>query len=301
MADEHFFGGDHTETKLSCLRQYLTAYSVALQNKGFARIYVDAFAGTGSRAEVRGALPILGTHENTVVTTEGSAAIAMGIEPAFHHIALIEQDATKAMALKKFVETRGTSKVRIREGDANEIVKHICRRTEWHRPSLGIPNGIRGVIFLDPYGMEVEWSTVEAIAATKALDCWYFFPLAGLYRNAPHDPLGLDQSKIAALNRVLGTQEWRDDWYSRPGVQYDLLGAYEPSERRNVDVDAIEDYVRRRLATIFQGAVLPPLRIKNAGGAPLASLFFAVSNPSGAAVGLASRIAGHILNAGISS
>jgi len=55
---------------------------------------------------------------------------------------------------------------------------------------------MRGVIFLDPYGMEVSWETVEAIARTEALDCWYFFPLSGLYRNAPKDPLKLDQSKI---------------------------------------------------------------------------------------------------------
>jgi three-Cys-motif partner protein len=35
----------------------------------------------------------------------------------------------------------------------------------------------RAVLFLDPYGMQVEWRTIEAIAATKAIDLWLLFPL----------------------------------------------------------------------------------------------------------------------------
>lgn len=300
MPDEHFFGGMHTETKLSCLRHYLSAFSTALSDKGFGRIYIDAFAGTGSRAEVRAALPMLGTDEATIVTTEGSAAIAMATTPSFHHIVLIEQDAVKAAALRRLASVSPSQPVRVREGDANRIVTHICERTAWRgRGTVG--NGIRGVIFLDPYGMEVNWTTVEAIAATEALDCWYFFPLAGLYRNAPRDPLKLDQTKINALNRVLGTSDWRTAWYESAAPQYDLLGELIASERRNVDVDAIEKYVGERLSSIFKGAVLPPLRIRNASGAPLASLFFAISNPAPAAVKLASKIAGHILKTGISS
>jgi three-Cys-motif partner protein len=301
MTGEHFFGGDHTEAKLKCLREYLTAFSTALRDKDFARIYIDAFAGTGTRAEVRAAFPIFGTEENTIVTTEGSAAIAMGTEPPFHHIALIEQDPTRASALKAFVTRDPPVPVRVRQGDANQIVKRICSTTAWRgRGTVG--KGIRGVIFLDPYGMEVEWSTVEAIGATEALDCWYFFPLAGLYRNAPHDPVKLDPSKIAALNRVLGTDDWRTAWYEMPPPEQDIFtDLFQRPERRVVDVDAIEAYVRARLSSVFKGAVLPPLRIRNASGAPLASLFFAISNPSPAAVGLASKIAGHILKRGISS
>ena len=39
-------------------------------------------------------------------------------------------------------------------------------------------------MFLDPYGMEVEWKTLQAVAATRAIDVWFLFPLAGLYRQA---------------------------------------------------------------------------------------------------------------------
>lgn len=296
MADtRHVFGSAETERKLGCLKQYLTAYSVALKSQNFRRMYIDAFAGTGSRTETKAALPFFGDGDiNAVeVTTKGSARIALETVPAFHSVVLIEQDANKVQALKSAIDEYPGARAHVREGDANEVVQRICRLYDWQR------DNIRGVIFLDPYGMEVSWETVEAIAETKALDCWYFFPLSGLYRNASRDPLALDEGKIASLTRVLGTDAWRRDWYEDPGEQFDLLGPVSAGERRSADVDRIESWVHDRLKTVFKGTVLKPLRLKHSNGAPMASLFFAVANPNGKAVGLASKIAGHILKAGI--
>lgn len=296
---DHMFGGAHTEAKLQCLREYLEAYSTALRNQDFARLYIDAFAGTGSRSEERPALPILGTHDPEIVTTQGSAHIALNTQPSFHHISLIEQDPAKIGALVATIERSGHPRAHARQGDANRIVKDICQKTAWRGPGT-VGRGIRGVIFLDPYGMEVEWNTVKAIAATEALDCWYFFPLSGLYRNAPRDPLKLDATKIESLNRLLGSDEWREALYDKPPPQETMFGMFDGAERR-VEIDAIEDYVRKRLASVFKGTVLEPMRINNSLGKPLASLFFAVSNSSPPAVALATKIASHILKAGISS
>ncbi|TIU21704.1 MAG: three-Cys-motif partner protein TcmP, partial [Mesorhizobium sp.] len=153
---------------------------------------------------------------------------------------------------------------------------------------------------LDPYGMEVSWKTVEAIAKTQALDCWYFFPLSGLYRNAPHDPAKLDLSKQASLDRVLGATDWRSRWYNHEVTRADIFETRGQAVRR-ADVNAIEAYVKERLQTAFKGAVLDPVRLHHKNGAPLASLFFAVSNTSSAAVKLATDMASHILNSGRSS
>ncbi len=293
---KHVFGSSETERKLGCLRGYLSAYSIALSKQNFARVYIDAFAGTGDRTETRAVLPsIFTSNEESIeeITTPGSARIAIDTTPAFHSVALIENDPEKVGALRKIAEEYPDRRVHIREGDANAEVQRICNRYSWKEERM------RGVIFLDPYGMEVSWETVEAIARTEALDCWYFFPLSGLYRNAPKDPLKLDQSKIDALNRVFGTDSWRQDWYASGEASADLLGDLFVRERRIFDVDKIEDWVHARLKTIFKGTVLKPLRLKHANGAPMASLFFAVSNPSKAAVKVASDIANHILKAGI--
>jgi three-Cys-motif partner protein len=44
--------------------------------------------------------------------------------------------------------------------DANAAVQRICRDTDWRSN--------RAVLFLDPYGMQVAWETLAAVAATKA-------------------------------------------------------------------------------------------------------------------------------------
>jgi three-Cys-motif partner protein len=186
-----------------------------------------------------------------------------------------------------------------RNGDANKLVQRLCANTRWRGPQT-VGRGIRGVIFLDPYGMEVSWQTVDSIAKTEALDCWYFFPLSGLYRNAPHDPTKLDLGKQASLDRVLGAADWRSRWYNHEVMPQDIFETESQAVRR-ADVNAIEAYVKERLETAFRGAVLDPIRLHHKNGAPLASLFFAVSNTSSAAVKLATEIASHILNSGRSS
>jgi three-Cys-motif partner protein len=297
--DRHFFGSAETERKLRCLSEYLSAFTIALRNQNFTCIYIDAFAGSGSRTEVHAAIPLFGEDEAAEVTTPGSAAIAIGTDPPLDALVLIEQDPQRFAALKELQRVHDDRRIVIRQGDANEYVRKLCGNMKWRAPRTD-RRGVRGVIFLDPYGMEVEWKTVEAIAKTKALDCWYFFPLSGLYRNAPHNPRKLDEHKQRALDRVLGATDWREKWYERAPQRLGLFETQEQAVRR-ADVDAIEAYVKGRLETAFTGTVLDPVRLRHRNGAPLASLFFAVSNDSPQAVGLATKIASHILNSGRSS
>jgi len=65
--------------------------------------------------------------------------------------------------------------------------------------------------------MQVEWSTVEAIAATKAIDLWLLFPL-GIGVN----PLLTRSAEIPEawrhrLDLLLGTTEWFDEFYRVEG------------------------------------------------------------------------------------
>jgi len=297
----HKFGGPDTRKKLRCLQEYLQAFSIALRNQNFACIYVDAFAGSGIRTEVRPALPLFGPEfaEPEEISTPSSARIALEIDPPLHLVVLIEQDTSRFAELKSMTSQFPDRSIVLRQGDANELVQRLCARTNW-RGANTVARGIRGVIFLDPYGMEVSWSTVEAIAKTEALDCWYFFPLSGLYRNAPHDPARLDAVKQANLDRVLGTTDWREHWYDHEISPTDIFETEAQAVRR-ADIDAIEGYVKERLSNVFKGIVLDPIRLHHKNGAPLASLFFAVSNPSSAAVRLATDIASHILKRGKSS
>jgi three-Cys-motif partner protein len=284
------FGGSHSDDKVARLRDYLEAFTTALKNQPFDLIYIDAFAGSGGRTDVRPVLPLLDgdNAEPQIVTVPGSARLAVEVKPPLHRLVLIEKDPGRFASLEQLRDEFPTRQIECSQGDANDVVQKLCRTTQWQR--------VRGVIFLDPFGMEIDWSTLEAIAATQALDVWCFFPLMGLYRQAANDlsHFNVDPRKRERLNRVLGTDEWQRVWYDTPHGLTDLLDDPQTAIR-TADVNTIERYVKARLASIFKGIVLDSYRIHNERNAPLASLFFAVSNPNPRAVQIASDIAGHIL------
>jgi three-Cys-motif partner protein len=90
--------------------------------------------------------------------------------------------------------------------------------------------------------MQIGWATVEAIAQTRAIDCWYFFPLMGLYRQAANLAPNIDTCKRERLNWLLGGSEWERAWYSTPHGPFDLFGG-RAEAIRIADVAATERFV----------------------------------------------------------
>lgn len=106
----------------------------------------------------------------------------------------------------------------------------------------------RAVVFLDPYGMEVEGQTLQALARTQAIDVWFLFPLAGLFRQATRKLTDIDEHKRAALTRMFGSDSWEAKLY--PEGDPDMFGVL-PERRRELNPRGLERYVQSRLGQIF--------------------------------------------------
>jgi three-Cys-motif partner protein len=294
---DHEFGGVSTDLKLSVIEKYLGAYTTALRGQFDSLWYIDAFAGTGYRtirhAAVAGGM--FGDDEpEWIEHRRGSAVIALHIKPAFDRLIFIEKKPSHCAALKELMAEYSTRDITLDENDANASIRKNVAWDGW--------NTTRAVMFLDPYGLSVDWETLEAIAGTHAIDLWYLVSLEGLFRQATHQPEKLTEDKRNALTRMLGTPDWEAAWYAEEMVT-DMFGERVVPKRRKADVTGMEQFVHDRLATIFP-KVLPPLRLLNNKRVPTFALFFAISNPEPKAIGLATKIAGHILKAaeaGISS
>ena len=159
----HQFGGTWTDQKLNVLEGYLTAYTTALQRAKFTKGYIDAFAGSGYRDAKRD-VPDL-TENEPQELLDGSARRALRVRPNFDGYIFIESHAgrrSQLEALKAEFPNQAQS-IQVRGGDANAQLQDICR-VSWAKR--------RAVLFLDPYGMQVEWSTIEAVAKTEAIDMW---------------------------------------------------------------------------------------------------------------------------------
>lgn len=279
--DSHIFGGDWTLIKLEALEKYLTAFNTALSKQNFQRLYIDAFAGTG-RCDIT-------THgEKSCV--DGSARRALKVNPPFHKFSFIELMAKKTVALKALELEYPEKAIEVIHDDANVALKAICDKTAWRNS--------RAVLFLDPFGMHVEWSTLEAIAKTEAIDVWYLFPYAALYRQAAKSADAMDSDKLDSITRILGTSEWRQKFYT-PTRQFDMFGQ-ELGDIRDATNKEMLKYFSDRLKSLFPAVSEPKIlyqggNSKASSGAPLFALYFAASNKNPRAFGLALKIANDIL------
>ena len=290
----HEFGGQHTEIKLELVEKYLKAYSLALRQKFSSLWYIDAFAGTGSRTvriEAKNGDLFEAPVPERLESRRGSAAIALDIKPTFDRLIFMDQKASHCAALEALKLDHPNRDIRVLNGDANIIIQENINRVNW--------NDRRAIMFLDPYGMEVEWKTLQSIAQTRAIDVWFLFPLSGLYRQAARNITAVDDIKRRALTSMLGTDDWLNELYSPVPQITDLLGGLDAPEQRqrNADVAGLEQYVKNRLEQIFP-LVAEPFPLPPRRNPQRFSLFFAASNPSPKALALANKFANHILNSG---
>lgn len=138
----------------------------------------------------------------------------------------------------------------------------------------------RGLIFLDPFSMNTEWTTIEQIAETKALEVFMNFPVMALNRTAlPNDPYALTESQIERMNRFWGSTEWRDDIYEQ--VQT-LFGPVE-MKIHSTTGQRLGKLFKKRLEQAYP-FVTDPLVMTNSRNAPLYCLIFAGHNSTGAKI-----------------
>lgn len=298
---DHVFGNTSTDLKLEVIENYLKAYVTALRPKFRHLWYIDAFAGAGHRTvihpQVRGSI-FQDERDAYREQRRGSARIALDARPHFDRLTFIDQKRGHVKALDALAAEHPDRFVEVVRGDCNTIIPEALARENWA--------GKRAVMFLDPYGLNVDWSTLEAIRRTNSIDVWYLVNINGILRQAAKSLSAVDGHKHRRLTRMFGTEDWRTAWYELRPEQVSLfagmdLGEVTRDSDRTADEVAVEEWVKRRLGSLFPW-VSDPLRLYMDGkGVHQFSLFFAISNASGPALGLAQRLAGHVLNKGISS
>ena len=277
--DSQNFGGPWTEKKLNIFEKYLNAYVVALKNQLFSIVYIDAFAGTG----------VIHPKDSEVVL-DGSAKIALSSNPKFDKYYFIEKDEKKLLELQDMVKTEYpelASRVVCLRGDANDNLSKIINTIDWNRT--------RGLLFVDPFATQFNWSSLVNVAKTCAIDVWYLFPFSAVNRMLTRDGEIVDSWR-RNLDRVLGCDDWFDAFY-KVDPQISLFTEDEEQEHynKNINTESLKKYIIKRLEEVFP-AVAPDSRMfYNSQNAPLFLFCFAVSNRNKQAQVLAMRIAGDIL------
>lgn len=286
----HEFGGVWTQKKLSVLEAYLQFYVTALKNQPFTLHYADAFAGTGTHA------PLQDDEQELLVPLEdfrGSVTTALEVSPGFDEFHFNDLSAEHVAELHSIRDSNPDKKIHIYEQDANQFVPEYCAK---------LTRNDRAVLLLDPYSTQLDWDTLKHVAGSKKVDLWLLFPISVILRMTPRDGAKVRAEWKSTLDRLLGTDSWKESLYKpieSPMID-DLFGEPDPDptpESERLNTKELEQWVTNRLKELFP-FVAQPVPLKNKGR-PLFLFYFAVSNDNPKAWGLSEKAASHIIQKNI--
>ena len=158
----HKFGGGWDGAKVQVLDHYLVAYCKIFPDKPSRKtlrcpVYVDAFAGTGLINQRKAPAEGFGlftefSEQETAEFLNGSASRAL--QHPFSRYVFIEKVASRIAELETLrTKSLHKDRIEIRKGDANTRLANFVASTDWRKS--------RAVVFLDPYGMQVDWETIR--------------------------------------------------------------------------------------------------------------------------------------------
>ena len=260
----HAFGGAWTEAKLEIVSRYARAFQTALKFQPFESWYIDPFAGSGEREETRLSRGLLEGRviEEEVLTFAGSAKLALLIEPYFDHYRFADTKSEHIAALQHLREEYCGRDIQVFPGDGNDCVKTIVRNRLWTRSDTAWKQ--RGIVFLDPYGMDVAWDTLRIIADTNQLDVWFLFAAKAVRQQLGPSLDRVDDGKAAALDRFFGESSWRSEFFRTVPRQAGLFGDEQDQTETAANLKAIGEYAKKRFESIFCWVSEPkPLTVRN--------------------------------------
>ncbi|MBI1402211.1 MAG: three-Cys-motif partner protein TcmP [Porphyrobacter sp.] len=293
------FGDEYTKQKLQTVERYLKPYATALNGK-FKLLYVDACAGSGAsipksatKSEAEDAQQALDGFGRPVVDSDqiviGSALRALSVTPPFHRYLFNDLDRKNVQSLIEAIDGEFAhlkERIITTNLDANEMLRQMAASYDWRET--------RAVVFLDPFGLQIKFETLEILAQTRAIDLWYLVPVFAMYRQVSGDG-EINPDGGPRVDAALGTTAWRNSAVKIEPVSQDLFEVERFNTKRAMDIVGFETFAKERLASAFGGRVLDKTLPLGKNGVHYFSLMFAWANPSSRAEELAKKFAAAVL------
>lgn len=285
--------GPWAADKLQRLGKYLAAYATIMAKQRWADgfIYVDAFAGAG-RAVVR---PARSTQAPVNVefdfgpddeerdqdlerVLDGSPAVALGVSPPFTKYVFLERDDDRIRRLEQLRGEFQNRDISIEPGDSNNYLRDkLVNGFNWQK--------WRAVVFLDPFGMQVPWETLSALATTKAIEVFINFPVNMAIQRLLKRSAKFTDKERKKLDGYFGDPGWYQLLYQSEGLFGPQVGKVEDSGKRLVS------WYRDRLKSTF-GFASTAYLVTSTKNRPLYYLVHAGPKETGV------KIASHVLGGG---
>ena len=258
--------GFWTQSKLQILEDYLAAFLTASSLRVKGAVYLDAFAGEGA-----------GRDRLTDSEFDGSARIAAAATATngsgfrFSYLRFVELNRTRADDIRREFRADFPGRdIDVVPGDCNEEIPRLLAE---------MPNELTWYptfAFLDPFGIELHWDTIRALAdhkreRTYKVELFMLFATPAIMRIAGLTPERAVPDAEARLTALFGCDDWQPIVDARRNR---LIGGDQARE-------AFVNVMRWRLAHDLGYQRTHLLEFKNSRGTPLYHMVFASDHDVG--------------------
>lgn len=273
------WGGDWTEIKLEAFENYVNAYLSIMNSQkqkynGWpTTIYFDGFAGSGERS-----LSSI-VEENNLFAEylikeelelyKGSAERVLSLIQKFDYYFFVDNDKPSITLLENKLKEKGI---------VNDKCYFLCKDVNFQldRLSKFINDKKAALVLLDPFGMQIDWSSIEKLK-DKRVDLWILIP-SGVIINRFLDRKG----KLIFSNKLqsyfgLTEDEIRNRFYATETVDT-LFGSVDLVVKINDSVSKIAKLYIEKLKSIWKYVSDEPLKLYNTKNVPIYHFVFASNN-----------------------
>lgn len=295
------WGGTWTEEKLDAFEKYVKAYLTIMKKHAkendWILFYFDAFAGSGSREamieEVNvGEENLFGDDEIEEITEQatykGAAERVLGIDIegfSFNYYYFVDKNEKSLQALRERLTSLFPNKAHcmaFKPGDANERILELVNYAKNHPKCAAL-------VLLDPFGMQLDWRTIQVLKGIKHIDLWILVP-SGVIINR----LLTRNGKIMCPERMEKSFGLPIDviqnYFYKQVTEQSLFGEITRQQKRDNTINRIAQLYLDLLGKEFAHVIKEPLVLVNSTNCPIFHFVFASHNQTG--VKIASEIVG---------
>jgi len=156
------FGGSWTEKKIIILEKYVKAYLIIMAKHKFHLTYFDGFAGSGD-------IKIGSKDSYKTIDGAGKRVIQITDPIGFNIYYFVEKDPKKRDLLDLDLKnTSSNPNIFTVADDCNDALIRFAT-------FIAADKSRRGLVFLDPFGMNLDWTTLKSLKGLN-VDLWILCP-----------------------------------------------------------------------------------------------------------------------------
>ncbi len=196
----------------------------------------------------------------------------------YYFVDITPQNITEIDKLKLEITQIDPKRIIPRCADCNEQIPKLANTLKKEKHAA--------LIFLDPFGMQVEWEMIAKLKNTRS-DIWLLIPSGvAINRLLPRTGQIKNEKKLESFFGLPITEIY-DFFYSKR-EKFTLFGMETKIDKISKPVEGIVELYKKQLGTIWKHISPNPLILKNSRNTSIYHFLFASNNP--VALKIASQI-----------